>query len=52
MTFISRMFYIRIIGEFLNSQVSVHVSYKVYSDSLLARTLNSRGNQFVNISEN
>ena len=50
--FISRIFYIRIISEFLNSRVSVHVFYKVYSDSLLARTLNSRGNQFANISEN
>ena len=51
-TFISRFFYIRIISEFLNSRVSVHVFYKVYSDSLLAKTLNSRGNQFANISEN
>ena len=51
-TFISRIFYLRIISEFLNSRVSVHVSYRVYSDSLLARTLNSRGNQFANISEN
>ena len=51
-TFISRFFYFRIISEFLNSRVSVHVFYKVYSDSLLARTLNSRGKQFANISEN
>ena len=51
-TFISRIFYLRIISEFLNSRVSVHVLYRVYSDSLLARTLNSRGNQFANISEN
>ena len=51
-TFISRFFYFRIISEFLNSRVSVHVFYKVYSDSLLAKTLNSRGNQFANISEN
>ena len=43
-TFISRIFYLRIISEFLNSRVSVHVFYNVYSDSLLARTLNSRGN--------
>ena len=28
------------------------VFYKVYSDFLLARTLNSRGNPFANISEN
>ena len=52
MTFISRIFYFRIINEFLNLQVSVHVFYKVYNDSLLARTLNSQGNQFANISEN
>ena len=32
--------------------MSVHVFYKVYSDSLLARTLNLRGNQFAIISEN
>ena len=51
MTFILRTFYLRIISEFFNSRVSVHVFYKVYSDSLLARTLNSRGNQFANISE-
>ena len=51
-TFISRIFYLRIISEFLNLRVSVHVLYRVYSDSLLARTLNSRGNQFANISEN
>ena len=51
-TFISRIFYFRIFSEFLNSRTSVHVFYKVYSDSLLARTLNSRGNQFANISEN
>ena len=51
-TFISRIFYFRIISDFLNSRVSVHVFYKVYCDSLLTRTLNSRGNQFANISEN
>ena len=28
------------------------MSYKAYSDSLLARTLNSRDNRFANISEN
>ena len=43
MPFISRIFYFRIVSEFLNSRVSVHVFYEVYSDSLLARTLNSRG---------
>ena len=52
MTFISQIFYFRIISEFLYSRVSVHVFYKVYSDSLLARTLNSQGIQLVNISEN
>ena len=51
-TFISRIFYFQIISEFLNSRVSVRVFYKVNSDSLLARTLNLRGNQFANISEN
>ena len=51
-TFISRIFYFRIISEFLNSRVSDHVFYKAYSDPLLAITLNSRGNQFANISEN
>ena len=51
-TFISRIFYFRIISEFLNSRVSVNVFYKINSDSLLARTLNSRGNRFANISEN
>ena len=50
-TFISRISYLRIISEVLNSQVSVHVFYKVYSDSILARTLNSRGNHLANISE-
>ena len=40
MPFISRIFYFRIISQFLNSRVSAHVFYKVYSDSLLARTLN------------
>ena len=51
-TFISGIFYFRIISEFLNLRVRVHVFYKVYCDSLLARTLNSQGNQFANISEN
>ena len=51
-TFISRIFYLRIISELLNSRVSVNVFYKINSDPLLARTLNSRGNQFANISEN
>ena len=36
----------------MNLRKSVHIFYKVHSDSLLARTLNSRGNQFANIIEN
>ena len=52
MAFIYGNFYFRIISEFLNSRVSVHVFLNVYSDSLLARTLNSRGYQFANINEN
>ena len=52
MTFILRISYFRIISEFfLNSRESVHVFYKVYCDSLLARILNSRSNQLANISE-
>ena len=43
MTFILQIFYFKIISELLNSQVSVHVFYNVYSDSLLALTLNKRG---------
>ena len=46
-----QIFYFRIISEFLNLHVSVHVFYKVYSDFLLERTLNSQGNQFANISK-
>ena len=45
-------FYFRIISDFLNSRASMHSFYKVYNDSLLVGTLNSRGNQFTNISEN
>ena len=52
MSFVSGIFYFQIISEFLNSRVSVLVFYKVYNYSLLARTLNSRGNQFANISKN
>ena len=37
-----RIFYFRIISEFLNSRLSVYAFYKVHSDSLLARTLNLR----------
>ena len=32
--------------------MGVHVFYKVYSDYLFARSLNSRDNQLANISEN
>ena len=49
-TFISRIFYFRIIGEVLNSRT--FTVYKAYYNSLLARILFSRGNEFANISEN
>ena len=53
--FISRIFHFRIIHEFLNSRVSMQltkivIQKKVYS--ILARTLNLRGNELANISEN
>ena len=51
-TFISRIFYFPIISETLNSRWSTLAVYKAYSNSLLARTLFSRGNEFANISEN
>ena len=51
-TFISRIFNFQIISEFLNSRVITSAVYKAYSDSLLARTLFSRGDEFANISEN
>ena len=51
-TFISRIFYFPIISETLNSRSSTRAVYKAYSNSLLARTLFSRGNEFANISEN
>ena len=41
--YFANFFYFRIISEFLNSRASVHVFYNIYRDSLLARTLNSRG---------
>ena len=50
--FILQNFYFRIISEFLKSQVNVYVLHKVYSKSLLARTLILQGNQFPNISKN
>ena len=52
MTFISRIFDFRIIGEFLNSRTGTCTVYKAYCNSLLARTLFSRGNEFANKSEN
>ena len=52
MTFISRIFDFRIISEFLNSRASTCAVYKAYNNSLLARTLFSRGIEFANISEN
>ena len=52
LTFISRILYSQIISEFLNSRVSVHLFYKINSNSLNSRTLNLRGNQFAIISEN
>ena len=51
-TFISRIFCFRIISEFLNSRASTRTVYKAYSYSSVARTLDSRGNKFANISEN
>ena len=51
-TFISRIFYFRIIGEVLNSRTDTCTVYKAYYNSLLARILFSRGNEFANISEN
>ena len=51
-TSISRNFSFRIISEFLNSRASTRAVYKAYSNSLLARTLFSRGNEFANINKN
>ena len=57
MTFISRIFHFRIIRDFLNSRVSFQLTeiatcIKEQVFRVLARTLNSRGTEFVNISEN
>ena len=52
MTIKSQIFCFRFISEFLISPASFHLYYKAYSITLLARTLNLRGNQFANISEN
>ena len=51
MVFILQIFYFRNISEFLNSLVSAHAVNKANSNSLLVRTLFSRGNEFANISE-
>ena len=52
MTCILQIFVFRIIDEFLNWQGSTHTVYKAYSNSLLARTLFSRGKEFMKISKN
>ena len=52
MTFISQVFCVRIISEFLNSRGSTRTVNKTFSYSLLARTLHSRGSKFANTSEN
>ena len=49
MTFISRIFYFRIIREVLNSRTSVFAVFMAYRNSLLARILNSRGIEFAQI---
>ena len=51
-TFISRIFDIRIISEFLKSRMGTCTFYKAYCNPLLARTLFSQCNIFANISEN
>ena len=50
--FISQIFYFRIIkfNRFLNLRECTSTVYKACSNSLLARTLNSQCNKFVNIS--
>ena len=55
MIFISQFFYFRIIYKFLNSQASLRLTIIAILRlvfTILARTLNSRGNEFANISEN
>ena len=55
MIFILQMFYFQIICEFLNSQASIQftkIAISKYVFSLLPRTLNLPGNEFVNISDN
>ena len=52
MTFISLIFDFQIISETMNSRTSTHAVYKAYCNSLLGRTLFSRGKEFANIREN
>ena len=55
MMFILQIFHFRKIREFLNSRAVFDYIKKAicnYLFSILARTLNSRGNEFMNISEN
>ena len=47
-----RVAFILQIWKVLNSQMCDFVVFMVYKDSLLARTLNSRGVKFGNIREN
>ena len=51
-TFISLIFCFQIICEILNLRTSIHVVFMADTDSLLARTLNSRRIEFVNICKN
>ena len=51
-TFILQIFYFRNIRGVLNSKTSVHMSYSIHRESLLAKTLNSPGIKFTNIREN
>ena len=51
MTFILPIFNFGVIREFLNLRVSTLVVFMANGDSLLAITLNSRGNKFMNIRE-
>ena len=55
MAFISRIFHFQIISDFLDSRVSIQltkIAIKKRVFRILARTLNSRGTKFANVSEN
>ena len=52
MTFISKIFYFKTIGQVLNSRTSTLAVFVAYRNHLLARALNSRGIKFANIREN